>query len=135
MIVPFASVTVVPPPTAVIVHEVEAVSTSVAPASRSPVIVFCGPVGSGAPSVGSFTTRAVLPMAAFVLLKVKSAATGASLVGTTVTTVETVGEPVLSLPLAPPLAPLSVSDVTLIVCVVAVGVLSLLLYARLSTSV
>ena len=66
-------------------------------------------------------------MAAFVPLKVKSAATGASFVGTTVTTVETVGEPVLSSPLGPPLAPLSVSDVTLIVCVVAVGVLSSLL--------
>ena len=52
--------------------------------------------------------------------------TGASFVGTTVTTVEAVGELVLSSPLAPPFAPLSVSEETLIVWVGAVGVLSLL---------
>ena len=88
-------------------------------------MVFCTPEGSAVPAVGPSTTRAVLVIAPFSPVKVSLTATGPSLVATTVTTVETLGEPVLSLP--PPLAPLSVSEVTLMVWVVAVGVLSSLL--------
>ena len=52
-------------------------------------MVFCRPVGSGAPSLASLTTSAVLPMAALAPLKVKSPATGGSLTAVTVTSRDT----------------------------------------------
>jgi hypothetical protein len=60
-------------------------STSLSLARTSPVTVFCGPGGSGAPSLGSFTTSDVLAMACRVPSTSSSSATGLSFTGATTT--------------------------------------------------
>ena len=87
---PSASMTTVPPSLVAKVPGGDATSgpgpsTSVSPARMSPVIDFFGPATVGGPSVGSLTTRAVLPTALLAPLNVSSSATGASLTQVTVT--------------------------------------------------